>query len=350
MTEATHSALARVSVRPGAFDRLDPIAALVRWWTKALSDAFAGAPARIASVTALEKGGKRRLRGDARLALDETDAFVATVHLPEGAPGAHAKALALRVPGLAPIASEALVFAAHRVAGDDGATYHVAMARRDRLSELENLARRRGVRRVAFHPADDPELPLVTPRREAADRRAALVDMGVIAAALVAAVAAVQAWTAAVNRDVDALVAAEQAVRAEATARGRALRDTAAAQALVARGVLDRRIGAVAEDLAALNAATPDAAYWTRVRWQADGVRVTGASAEASAAIEALSAALATERGGWSVSLSGPVRGGDREGLQTFEVLAVKALDGDDAADRDPSNEADDNRTDGDGR
>lgn len=326
MTQA--STTRRIAILPSPHDQLDPVAALVRWWTRHLADVFAGAPVTVAPLGDLESARAKRLPHAVSIALRPEDIFVADVVLPRGGAGAHAKALGLRIAGLAPRDPFDLEIVARRTAiemtgegGAEGARYQVAMARSVRLEELERIARRRGARRVWFHAEGATDLRLTTPRAANAARRGAIIDAALIGVALAAGVVAVQIWTRAIDRDTDALVAAEQSVRSAAVTRERATRENTLAEDFIAHGVLERRIGAVARDIAAINAATPDAAWWTRVRWQEAGVTVAGTSAAASAAIEDMSGALP----GWAVSLSGPVRASDEDGLQSFEVRVTRA-------------------------
>jgi len=334
MTQAPQAAkIRRVTILPSPEDQLDPIAALVRWWTRNLTQVFVGAKIKAVPARDIESASAKRLPPAVSIALEPEDIFIADVVLPPGGGGAHAKALGLRIGGLAPRDPTELEIVARRtvapVMGEEkaaGACYQVAMARTERLDELERVARRCGAHDVWFQAEGVAELRLVTARATRAARRGVIIDAALIAMALVAGVTAIGMWTRAVDRDTDALVAAELSVRSAAVARERATRENTLAEEFISRGVLERRVGAVARDIAEINAATPDAAWWRRVRWQEDGVIVFGTSAAASAAIETMSESLP----GWTVSLSGPVRASDEGGLQSFEVRVTRAGAGSD--------------------
>jgi len=337
----------RITILPSPHDQLDPVAAFVRWWTRNLADVFAGSKVAVVPADDIEGRRDKRLPHAVSIALSPDDVFVADVVLPRGGAGAHAKALALRIGGLAPLDLSELEWVARRAAAPpaqeagsgtalaaaDGtpkraqvndARYLVAMARTVRLNELERVARRSGARQLWFHAEGSREIRLMTARATRAMRRGALIDVALLGVALVTGMVAVHSWTQTINRDTDALVEAEQSVRSAAVARERSERDNASAEDFIARGVLERRVGAVARDISVINAATPDTAWWRRVRWQDDGVTVAGTSAQASVAIEAMSDSLVD----WTVALSGPVRSSDGDDLQSFELRITRAGDG----------------------
>lgn len=311
---------------PSPRDRLDPAAAALRWWTTRLQDVFA--PRGSATVSAEDLAKSRRLRASVSIALGPKDLFVARVPMPPGHPGAHKKALALRLPELVPIDVDAIDVAARRsdAGTSDAAIYMIAVARTQRLEELETLARGRGARRVSFHPVGHTALRLETPRTRRRRRRGAVADALLVTLLVAAFVSASSAARMVITRETEGLVATERTIRQAAVARERDARDAEIAGEFVARGVLDRRAGSVVEDLAALNEATPDGAWWTRVRWEPDQVLIWGESDDASAAIEGLSA----EATGWRVALSDAVRASGSDGRQSFELRVTRRSIGDD--------------------
>ncbi|MGD2134111.1 MAG: hypothetical protein PVI23_15065 [Maricaulaceae bacterium] len=312
-------------LQPSPLDRLDPVAAAVRWWTTRLAEVFAPEGATTERRTwigtdELEHSTHKRLPRRLGVELSSGDVFVAKAALPPGSPEAHQKALALRIGELAPVDPSELEIAACRVQSMDASAsvYAVSMARTARLGEIEEAARSRGARDVLFRPPSQGGV-LRTPTAMRRRRRAAIVDTGLAVGLAAALSIAVVTMTRTLEQETAALADAERAIRAQAVAVERARRDADLSADLIARGVLDRRAGAALDDLAALNAATPDAAFWTRVQWRPGEVLISGASEEAAAAIEQLSQASED----WSVALSGAVRGEDgdaSDARQTFDL------------------------------
>jgi hypothetical protein len=126
-------------------------------------------------------------------------------------------------------------------------------------------------------------------------------------------------WTSRIEAETRSLDAQASKVRRAALAAETARRDSDLAKAFVDRGVLDRRAGAALKSLAELDRATPDTAWWTSVRWTPEEVTISGESANAAAAIDA----IATDALHWSVELAGPIKS-DAAGAQTFELRAHK--------------------------
>jgi hypothetical protein len=314
----------RLVLRPGAVDRLDPVAAALRWWISRLAAALPRRRPAALALKDLEEGG-RRLSGAVAVALPAEEIFVSRVALPPGRSDAHRRALALRLPDLAPLPPSALEIAARSERrGEDGAVvYAVAMARADRLTALEAAARRRGAKRVAFVGEADRGVTLETARARRARARGALLDAALVLAVALTAVWASSAATRRLEAEARALLAADEAARRAAVAEARVAQEAALVDVLLAQGALERRAGAAIEDLAALNAATPDGAWWTRVRWTPGEVAIAGASPEAAAAIERLSAAAGATR--WRVALAGAVQSSGSGGTQSFELRARRA-------------------------
>jgi hypothetical protein len=303
------------------YDRLDPVAAAVRWWTSRLTEVLQPGEPAIIAIADVERSGGPRLPPHVTLKLPPEEVFLSRVVLPPGAPAAHRKALMLRLAELAPLDPVELEIAARRVGdlGADGrseAVYAVAMARAMRLATLEESARRAGARSVRFAGDGEAWVTLDTARARRAQTRARLLDIGLALALVATGAAAAGVSTRAIERETEALLLAEQSLRRAAVAEERVVRDAELAEGLLARGLLERRAEVVLQDLAALNAATPDGAWWTRLRWTPGEVTIAGASREAAAAIESLSAAAS----GWRVAPAGPVRAGAGDGLQTFEL------------------------------
>jgi hypothetical protein len=318
----------RIDIAPGPDDRLDPLAAAVRWWTSRLLEVFATERTATVRLEEIEQTDPRKLPRSVTVALPSEDLFIARIRLPPGSVEAHKRALALRLPELAPLDPASLEVATRRAPShadpDDKdrpqALYLVAMARTERLAALEQAALTRGSRRVRFCAAGEHSLRLETTRARQARLRSAMVDAALALALATMSVAAVSTTTRALERDTDALLAADQAARRAAVASERAAREAQLADGLVARGVLDRRAGVALDELAALDAATPDAAWWTRVRWVPGEVNLTGASGGATTAVEGLSKAAS----GWGVALAGPVRAGADRATQTFELKLTR--------------------------
>jgi len=310
--------MTRLEFQPSPFDRLDPVARAVRWWTSQMLD-LAGAPRRTTLNADDIATGAKRLPRHVAIRLPEEEGFLAEISLARGQADAHRQALALKLPDLAPLPADELCVTARAMApADDGATtYAVAMARRARLNALEAQARKRGARSVAFHVGDS-DIDLLSPTAEARRRRSMLIDVGIIGALAIAAVAASLAWTSRINAETERLAQQERDLRGAAVAAETAREEAEVARALVERGILNRRSTVALDAIATLNLATPRSAWWTRLTWTPDEITIGAEAADATAAISSLSSAAKV----WSIELSGAIAAAPEGGVQAFELVA----------------------------
>ncbi|MEY2758106.1 MAG: hypothetical protein RIR33_1884 [Pseudomonadota bacterium] len=310
--------MTRLELQPSPFDRLDPVARAVRWWTSQMLD-LAGAPRRTPRNADAIAGDAKRLPRHVAIMLPEEEGFLAEVSLAKGHADAHRQALALKLPDLAPIPAAEMCVTARAVgSAEDGAiTYAVAMARRTRLDEFETKARKRGARSVVFHVGDS-DIDLLSPTAEARRRRGMLIDAGIIAALALASVAASLAWTSRINAETEHLAQQERDLRGAAVAAETAREEAEVARALVERGILNRRSTVALDAIATLNQATPRFAWWTRLTWTPDDITIGAEAADATAAISALSSSAKA----WSIELSGAIAAAQKSGVQAFELVA----------------------------
>jgi hypothetical protein len=315
---------ARVELLPSPFDRLDPVAAAVRWWTAQMLD-VAGRPRRVTvSPETLSAGAKVRGKHVA-ISLADTDIFVARLVLPKGPAAAHEKALKLRLADIAPIDPNRLrtVASAAEVLADGSHSYAVAMARPERLDDLEKLARKRGVRSVQFHAALEPETGLNSPSAERRRLRRHLVDAGLALLVILSAVSAVTIWTARLEQETQAIASRERDIRRAVVEAEGARQSARIAEELVARGILNRRPSAAIASIAGVNTATPNGAWWTSVRWSPQEIRLSLQSTDAARAIEAISAKAKP----WTVELGGSINAAAGAAAQSFD-LTLRLQDG----------------------
>ncbi len=307
-----------IDLLPSPFDRLDPVAQAIRWWTDQVTSFFRAPRPKQISLDVLE-GNIRRLPRRIEVSLPDKHCFSAQLMLPPGNSEAHARAIRLRLHDLVPLdpASLQIIATARQRENDGYLTYSLVMARRTQLDEVEAAARRRGARHIAFVPDGERTAALLSPRSTRQRRRALVLD-GLLAAAVAASAAtAVAVWTAHMEQGTRALADEERALRRAAVAAQTARREGEVARTLIDRGILKRRAGTVMEALAAFNAATPAEAWWTSVRWAPDQVTITAHSPNATAAIEAMSAGAKA----WSVELAGSIAAAAPPAPQTFELL-----------------------------
>jgi hypothetical protein len=308
---------AQLDLIPSPLDRLDPVARVIRWWTNQMSDLF-GQPVRKVVTADDVDAGSRRLSGVISVALSERDTFVAHLTLPRGDASAHSQAIGLRLRDLAPIDPAALqiIGTASDVTAEGAVSYVIAMARRQRLDELERAARKQGAASVVFHASSGEDLELPSPASHRKRRRLLIIDAGLaIAVASMAAIAS-NTWAARINADTAALADQERSLRRAAVQAEATRRNAEVARALIDRGVLYRRAGSALSTLATLNAATPDTAWWTSVRWTPEETGLSLLSIDATAAIESLS----RKAPGWSVELAGPISSGAPSAQQSFDL------------------------------
>ena len=311
--------MTRVELQPSHFDRLDPVAQAIRWWTSQMAEMLSNRTHKPSAADAIE-ADKVRLSRNVLILLSDKDGFTAHTRVPKGSADEHLKAISLRVPDLAPIDPSALtiVTTAVKQNEDGGVTYELAMARKDRLDQLEAAARRRGASSVLFSTGSSSSIELRSPRSARRASRNLVMDAALTVMVIAAAVVAVATWTLKVNEETQALAEQERAIRRAAVAM-EASRDAGeVSRQLVERGILTRRGSAALKTIAILNAATPDDTWWTSLRWSPTEIAISGQSPNASAAINALSASTKD----WSIELAGPLNSASSEGLQSFDVIA----------------------------
>lgn len=305
-------------LRPSPLDRLDPIAAAIRWWTSELGSLM-GQP-RVKAVHADELDqSKRRLPSKVSIVLGETDGFIARTRLPKGLAGAHAQALSHKLPDLAPVPPAALSIVASAVErNSDGAlTYAVIMARKDRLAQLEAAARRRGATSVAFTVETAPDIALRSPAAEQKSRLMLIMDAVLVLGVIAAAMIAVAIWTACIEAETEALAAQERSLRRAAVAAETVRKDAGISTQLIERGLMSRRADTALRTLALLNQAMPETAWWTRLHWTPQETAISGQATDATAAIRQMSEAAK----GWSIELAGPLTAAHSGSAQTFEII-----------------------------
>lgn len=311
--------MTRIQLQPSPFDRLDPVAHAVRWWTTQMVEMI-GQPRR-RQVTAEEvetPGG--RLSGHIAIVLGETDGFLAHAMLPKGHADAHRQALTLQLPDLSPITPDLLSIAATAVSreADGSTTYAIAAARGARLEALETEARRKGARSAVFHIEGSPVPELHSPVATRRHRRALVGDAILVAGVAMSAILAVTVWTNVVNAEAEALARQERGLRGAAIATEAARNSSDISRALIERGLLKRRSYAALAAIARLNQATPSAAWWTHITWTPEDVSVSALSQDATGALAALSKAAKD----WSIEPSGTVAAAPGGGPQSFEFIA----------------------------
>jgi hypothetical protein len=310
--------MTRLELQPSPFDRLDPVARALRWWTSQMLD-LAGATRRTTLNADDIAAYTKRLPRHVTIALSEENGFLAEITLAKGHADVHRQALVLKLPDLAPLPADQMCVTARAVApAEDGAiTYAVAMARRARLDDLEAQARKRGARSVVFQVGDS-DIDLLSPAAETRRRRSMLIDVGIIAALALASVAASLAWTSRINAETEHLAQQERDLRGAAVAAETAREEAEVARALVERGILNRRSTVALDAIATLNQATPRSAWWTRLVWTPDEITIGAEAGDATAAIGALSSSAKA----WSIELSGAIAAAPEGGAQTFELVA----------------------------
>jgi hypothetical protein len=259
----------------------------------------------------------RKLPRDVLISLAETDAFAAQLTLPRGEAGAHVKAIQLRLGDLAPQDPVRLQIATTAIETNaSGTTYVIAMARGDRLDQLERAARKKGARRVRFRAPEGDAVNLTSPLEDRRLRRGLIRDTAIALGLLASIVAAVMAWTARIENETRLLSDQERGLRRAAVAVESARREAVIAQNFVNRGILNRRAGAVLDTLAVLNTATPNGAWWTSVKWAPQETSLSERSGDPTRTIEEIS----KEAKSWTVELSGPLGAATGEQPQNFEL------------------------------
>lgn len=311
--------MTRIQLQPSPFDRLDPVALAIRWWTTQMVDVIGLPRRRQATVEQVEAAGAR-LSKHVTIQLSDTDGFTAHAVLPKGHADAHRQALELQLPDLSPVKPDLLAISATAIARtpDGATTYAIAMARQTRLNELELAARRKGARSVAFL-IDGSALPeLQSPASSRRQQRSVLIDAAIVAGVAASAILAVMVWTNTVTVEAETLAQQERDLRGAAVAAETARNEGDVARTLVERGVLKRRSYAALEALARLNAATPNYAWWTRVVWTPEEVSISAQSQNATNAL----AALSSQAKDWSIELSGTLEAAPTGNAQSFEFIA----------------------------
>ncbi len=312
---------ANLDMVPGPLDRPEPVARAIRWWVSSLTGsgpAGSGGATKRRRTTAhaLERAAKSSSSRQV-VTLNHRDCFIAHLSLPPGAPEAHKRAIALRLDELAPIAPGKLSVAAIAVRrSETDVTYAIAMARKDRLKSLTDQARRQGARILHFTPQSADHIPLRTDEQVRSRRISQIID-GLLASGLVLAIAiAAHVQTDRYRQETEQLLDLERAARAQVIALENDRRNAALANDLTTAGVLARRPGAALDALANVNAATPDTAWWTSIRWSPDEILLAAKSRDAVGALQLLSQDALR----WSVEPIGTVTTDPSDGSQSFEA------------------------------
>lgn len=310
--------MTRIDLQPSPLDRLDPVAQAIRWWTSQMMDIL-GRPRREAITAYALEAETRRLPRHVTICLSDADGFMAHAALPKAKVDTHKQALRLQLPDIAPLPPEELRVAARAVdIATNGVTiYAIAMARPDRLDQLEKLARSRGARSVVFQVADHAEPELLSPLTERKRQRSLFIDASIVVGIAAAAVVAVSAWTLRMTSEAEEFAIRERELRGAAVAAESARQQSSVSQAFVERGILKRRSMAALDNLAMFNTATPNEAWWTRIVWTPEEVAISAQGRNATTAI----AHMSKEAKGWSIELSGSLAAtGDT--VQPFDVIA----------------------------
>lgn len=307
---------AHVEMIPGPLDRPDPIARAVRWWLSALP--------RLKVRSKVERLAADALSGPSRIAparpivaLNERDCFIADITLPPGTPEAHKPAITLRLKELAPIDPAKLSIAAIATRRSDaGVTYGIAMAREARLQGLVEQARKAGAQILHFTPNDAVDITLRTNAQIKARRLSAVID-GVLGVALVLATSFLtHLQTERIRVEAEEIALREREVRRQVVDLEQQRKDAELAQDLSAAGIISRRPGAALDALANINAATPDIAWWTSIRWSPEETILTAKGRDATEALRLLSQDALR----WSVELAGPITTSQANETQNFEA------------------------------
>lgn len=310
--------MSHIDLQPSAFDRLDPAAQAIRWWTSQMLDIF-GRPRRRILTTDDVEGSRKRVAGHITIDLGETDGFLATARLPRGPAEAHRKALDLQLADLAPIPLEDLIVSARAVSQPDDRTvqYSLAMARRDRLDALEKQARDRGARSVSFRIKGSDEPEIISPNALRRRRRSLVIDASIAIVTAIATIAAVTLWTMRLDAETAVIAEQEREVRGLALAAQSARNQERLSHAMVERGVLERRSMSAMSDIATLNRATPDGTWWSRLVWTPSEITASGQSRNATAAI----AQISGQAKAWRVELAGALAAAPEGMAQSFEIV-----------------------------
>lgn len=311
--------MTQLHLQPSVLDRLDPIAGAIRWWTSQITGLFAPSPRKMVPADDLDQK-PQRLPARVTIVLGETDGFVATTRLPKGAADAHRQALGLQIQDLTPAAPQTLSIVATAATREtDGSlTYALAMARRERLTELEAAARRKGAKSVAFAVEQATDIELRSPNAQRQAQRDLFVDAFIILGVIVATMIAVSFWTTRIQDETEALAAEERSLRRAAVAAEAARNDASVSAQLVERGLMSRRADGALRALALLNEATPNTAWWTRVLWTPQETTLSGQTGDATTAIKQMSDAAKT----WSIELAGPLNAAPSGSYQSFQIIA----------------------------
>lgn len=306
---------AHLSLLPSAHDRLDPIAAVLRWWTTRIASLIPEGSPRVVSVEALE--AQRRMPRSVIIELTDTDTFCARMQLPKGSPERHRKALQLRLADLSPVDPAALEIVAIALEPSaEASVYAIAMAQRDRLNALEALARRKGARKVVFKADDLIAAQLVSARIRRSRRWDLMINAGLACLIAIAASLAVQLWRQRLEQETASINAAERSLRRAVVAGEASANEARLAAELVDRGVLKRRAGAAFETFAQISTATPNTAWWMAYHWTPESITLAGQSPDATGAIRYIAGKAAS----WRPEIGGPINAASAGGSQSFEI------------------------------
>ncbi len=307
---------ANIRMIPSRHDQLDPVARALRWQLDQLAACL---PARRRPRYRRDEvlTASAKLPSSLLIELPDEDCFVTEITLPPGSPDAHRKAILLRLAELSPVPVLDVCVSVEAVQRTpQGVTYKVALARKARLANIERQARQRGVSDDMFTSRLPESPPVVSGAAAARDQRGVLIN-GVLALIVVAcgSLAAVS-WAARMDRETEAILAAERTLRRAAVAAEAIRREAEVVAQLVNTGVLARRPAAALDAIANVSAVTPDEAWWSMIRWNPDEIIITGESPDATAALQRLSEDALR----WRVEPVGAISAGLPGAPQRFEV------------------------------
>lgn len=255
--------------------------------------------------------------------LAAADVFVARRTLPV-APRRHQLAvLRHALPTLAPIKPSLLEMAVAPTRVGQSTRYDIAMVRSAHLDAIEAIAAGKGIRVAYFKPSHSEELKLATNRIRRSRTARIAVEAGAAAAAIIAAVVMSVHVAKHIDRDSQSMTAQYEATRRMAVDLDRARHEANISNALLSRGVLERRPGVVLSDLADINGALPDSAFLTAFRWTPGRLALEGVTNEGVTALQTL--ASSTDR--WRVEVAGGIRSGPAGSGQRFELQARRRTD-----------------------
>lgn len=255
--------------------------------------------------------------------LPKSDVFVARRKLPVAHRRHQLAVLRHSLPSLAPIDPQLLETAIATTETGEATGYEIAMARAGYLDELEAAAAKRSMRIAFFRPAQSDKLKLTTRRIRRANSARLAVQSVIVMSSILACLAVSFHVAEHIRRDTESMAAQYEATRTAALELERARHEANVSNALLSRGVLERRPGVVLSDLAEINSALPDSAFLTTFRWTPDRLTLEGITDEGVVALQRM--ATSAER--WRLDAAGSVRVDASVGGQRFELQAIRRSD-----------------------